>query len=531
MGKYLNLGNDGFAAIRKGSYVDKSGLIAFMNQTLGTNDKLTCVSRPRRFGKSYSAKTLCAYYNKGSDSGHLFDDLEIAGDESYRQNLNQYDVIYLDITWFISTVENIKDTVKYLQREVICELKEQFPGASENSTSLPVVLSQINEVTGSKFIILIDEWDALFREMKDDDALQKEYIQLLRGLFKSSQTDKMIEAAYITGILPVKKYGTQSALTDFREYTMLQPKKLARYVGFTENEVRKLCKQYSLDFEEMKYWYDGYSFYKEKSVYSPNSVMEAVKSEEFGDYWTQTETYEALKLYIEMDEQGLKEAILQMLSGVRCTIDTGTFQNDMTSIKNRDDVLTLLVHLGYLAYDSEAKSVFIPNEEVRQEFVRTIKAGKYTDVAKIILDSEKLIQDTLNMDEKAVAKEIGKIHRKTTAPLFYNNEQALRSVVRYAYISCVGNYIEIQELPSGKGYADLVYLPKKASGLPLLIVELKWDKSDEGAIKQIRDKHYPEVMEDFGGDILLVGINYSTKTQVHSCKIERLHLKRRLSGQ
>lgn len=211
----------------------------------------------------------------------------------------------------------------------------------------------------------------------------------------------MIEAAYMTGILPVKKYGTQSALTDFREYTMIQPKKLAKYVGFTENEVIKLCEQYGLDFGEMKYWYDGYSFYREKSVYSPNSVMEAIKSEEFGNYWTQTETYEALKLYIEMDEQGLKDAIARMLGGAACIIDTGTFQNDITSINNRDDVLTLLIHLGYLAYDSDTKSVSIPNEEVRQEFVRAVKSGKYTDVAKMILDSEKLLQNTLSMNEEA----------------------------------------------------------------------------------------------------------------------------------
>lgn len=521
MGKYLNLGNDGFAAIRKGTYVDKTGLIAFMNGTLGTNDKLTCVSRPRRFGKSYAAKMLCAYYDKSNGSSWLFDDLEIAQDTSYKKYLNQYDVIYLDITWFISTVGNIKDTVTYLQKEVIEELSRKFPDISRFSTSLPVALSHISEVTGSKFIIVIDEWDALFREAKDDDALHREYLQLLRGLFKSSQTDKMIEAAYMTGILPIKKYGTQSALTDFREYTMIQPKKLAKYVGFTENEVKELCVQCGMDFDEMKYWYDGYSFHRVKSVYSPNSVMEAVKSEEFGDYWTQTETYEALKLYIEMDEHGLKDVIVRMLGGERCAVDTGTFQNDMTNIKNRDDVLTLLIHLGYLAYDSDTKSVFIPNEEVRQEFIRAVKGSKYTDVAKIILDSEKIMQDTLNMDENAVAKRIEKIHRKTTAPAFYNNEQALRNVVRSAYICCAGNYIEIQELPSGKGYADLIYLPKKGLNLPILLIELKWDKSEEGAIRQIREKHYPEVFEEYGGDILLVGINYNEKTQIHGCRIEK----------
>lgn len=525
MGRYINPGNDGFTAIRKSLYVDKSGLIAFINKNIGTKDNLICASRPRRFGKSYAAQMLCAYYDKNCNSGHLFCDLEIAKDISYKKHLNKYNVIYLDITWFISTAANIKDTVSYLQKEVVQELKEIFPETPQDASSLPVALSHINKSTGNKFIILIDEWDALFREATEDEKLQKEYIQLLRGLFKSSQTDKIIEASYMTGILPIKKYGTQSALTDFREYSMLQPRKLAEYVGFTEEEVKKLCIQYNMDFDEMKRWYNGYSFNRAKSVYNPNSVIEAVKNEEFGDYWTQTETYEVLKIYIEMDKHGLKDAIIQMLAGNRYTIDTGTFQNDFTNINSKDNVLTLLIHLGYLAYDANTKTVSIPNEEVRQEFVRAVKSSKYTDVAKIILDSEKLLQDTLNMDEKAVAKAIEKIHRTISAPIFYNNEQALRSVIHLAYISCTGNYTEIQELPSGNGYADVVFIPKKNSRFPILVIELKWNKSAESAIKQIYNNHYPDILASHGSDMLLIGINYNTRTKTHSCKIEKFPVK------
>ena len=181
----------------------------------------------------------------------------------------------------------------------------------------------------------------------------------------------------MTGILPIKKYGTQSAMTDFREYTMLSPKQLAEYVGFTEQEVKNLCDQSGMNFEEMKRWYDGYSFSRVKSVYSPNSVIEAVKSEEFGSYWTQTETYQTLQFYIDMDEDGLKQAILQMLGDAAIKIDPGTFQNDMTIIKSKDDVLTLLVHLGYLAYDVDERTVRIPNDEVRQEFIRAVTGHFY----------------------------------------------------------------------------------------------------------------------------------------------------------
>ncbi len=526
MGKYLNTGNAGFQSVRKGLYIDKSGLISFINETLGTKDKLTCISRPRRFGKSFAAQMLCAYYDQSCDSRFLFQDLKIAEDPSFEIYLNKFDVICLDITWFISTVSDIGDTVKYLQREVIRELQETFPEIKQTGDSLPAYLSDISETTGRKFIVIIDEWDALFREARKNDSLQREYIRLLRGLFKSSLTDKMIEAAYMTGILPIKKYGTQSALTDFREYTMLSPKRLAEYVGFTESEVKKLCKIYDMDFEEARHWYDGYSFRKIKSIYSPNSVIESIKNREFGSYWTETETYESLKIYIDMDEDGLKESLVQMLAGADCPVDTGTFQNDMTNIKSRDDTFTLLVHLGYLSYDAEKQSVHIPNEEVRREFLRAVTAGKHRKVAQLIRNSDHLLQDTLSMNENAVAAAIETAHSEGTTPLFYNNEQALRNVIRFAYISCTDEFLRIEELPSGKGFADIVYLPKKNSSMPILLIELKWNKSEDGAIRQIKNRHYPQVLEDYGGDLLLIGINYDVKSQKHTCKIEKYSVEK-----
>lgn len=520
MGMYLNIGNAGFASIRKGLYVDKTGLISFVNAALGTTNKLMCVSRPRRFGKSFATKMLCAYYDKSCDSRSLFEGLEIAKDPSFEKYLNHYDVIYLDITWFISICEKGKNVVEFIQEQVIEELISVYP-VLNGITSLPLALSKASGLSGNKFIVIVDEWDALFREAKENDALQREYIQLLRGLFKSSLTDGMIEAAYMTGILPIKKYGTQSAMTDFREYTMTSPKKLAKYTGFTEEEVKELCVTYHMDFAEMKKWYDGYSFHGAESIYNPNAIIQAIQNGEFGTYWTETETYESLKIYIDMDLDGLKQAIAVMLGGGCYSIDIRTFQNDMMSIKSKDDVLTLLVHLGYLAYDVVAQTVYIPNEEVRQEFIRAVKYGKHREIAELIIASDKLLRDTLAMNTELVAEGIEKAHSSLTAPTFYNNEQALRSVIRFAYISCIGEYSEIQELPSGFGYADVVYLPEKSSLLPAMIIELKWNKSAEGAIKQIKEKKYPQVLERLGSEILLVGINYDEKTKRHECAIEK----------
>lgn len=502
-------------------YVDKSMLIDFVNSTLGTKEKLTCVSRPRRFGKSFATQMLCAYYDRSCDSGYLFRDLEIAKEDSFQQYLNQYNVIYLDITWFISTVERIEDTVKYLQTEVIRELKDTFPAITKEMRSLPIALSDVSDMTGDKFIIIIDEWDALFREAKENVTLQKEYLQLLWGLFKSSITDKMIEAAYMTGILPIKKYGTQSALTDFREYTMIQPAQLAEFVGFSEKEVMELCKKYHLDFDEARKWYDGYSFSRMNSVYNPNSIMQAVKNGEFDDYWTETETYESLKLYIDMNLDGLREAIIAMLGGLRCKINTRTFQNDMSNIKNKDDVLTLLVHLGYLAYDSEKKEVYIPNQEIADEFKNAVEYSGWEGISAALQTSERLLEATIQMDTETVAQELDKVHMSNTSILAYNNELTLSCAITIAYYTAKKDYTIIREYPAGKGFADMVFIPRKYVDKPALIIELKWNHSVQGAIRQIKEKHYTGALEAYMDNLLLVGIAYDRKSKKHECVIEK----------
>lgn len=363
MGKYTNIGNAGFEAIRR----------------------------------------------------ELFDGLEISKDSSFEKFLNKYNVIYLDITLFISRASHMRDVVRSINQEVLAEVKHMFDGI-QKGTDLAETLLYATEITGDKFIMIIDEWDALFREAKDDVKLQKEYIAFLRGLFKSVWTDMIFDAVYITGILPIKKYGTQSAMTDFKEYTMTQPEPLETYIGYTEEEVRDLCADSEFAFETIQKWYDGYIIGNETHIYSPQSVTEAIRRKRIGNCWTQSETYESLKLYIELNEDGLKEAVVQMLGGGRIKIDVSTFQNDLTTIKSRDDVLTLLVHLGYLAYDIDNKAVYIPNEEVREEFIRALTTGKHMEIARLIRDSEHLLEMTLNMDEDAVALAIEKAHKAGTAP-------------------------------------------------------------------------------------------------------------------
>lgn len=526
MGAYVNPGKNGFEEIRKSTYVDKTGLIALINRTIETKQKLTCISRPRRFGKSFAAQMLCAYYDKTCNSAPLFDDLEISTspklNRTYKEHLNQYDVIYLDMTNIIGKAEP-QNMISFIQTSVTDELARAYPKLEHGNTFDETLIHAV-ELTGNKLIVIIDEWDAPIREAPQ---IEKEYLRFLRMLFKSSgTTDKIFAAAYMTGILPIKKDGSESAISDFWEYTMLEPGEFQGYIGFTEADVRSLCLEQNLDFQEAKKWYDGYSYDQVKSIYNPYSIMKAITMKKFKSYWRLSSAADALEDYISGDYDGLFRAVLELLGGFQIPVDTEGFNNDILSVKNRDDVLTLLIHLGYLAYEEESGEVRIPNEEIRREFSKSVREVKSTEALTRMRESSQLILDTIQMKEDAVAAQIERIHAQTVDPLHYNNEQALRSVIQIAYYSYPDYYVRFQELPCGEGYADLVYIPKRGSQMPLLVVELKWNRSAQGAIAQIKKNRYFEPLQDYGGDILLVGINYDknakTERRRHSCVIEKL---------
>ena len=526
MGKYVNPGNEAFRRVVKtGKYVDKSGMIEFTNNIINDLRPLICFSRPRRFGKSIAAHMLAAYYSKGCDSRKIFSGLKIAGLPTFEDELNKNTVIFLDVQWLKSVAMEQGEMgriVPFMQEKVIEELLEIYPNEiDKDEKSLANALFSIYSATKEQFIIIIDEWDCLFREIKENHTLQEEYITFLRAMFKGAASDAFIKLAYITGILPIKKYGTQSALNNFREYTMVSPGKLAEYVGFTESEVQALCERYDMDFEECKRWYDGYSFNLVESVYSPNSVMNAMDNGEFGSYWTTTETYESLRFYIDIDFDDVRKKILTMLSGQTVEIDPRTFQNDMKNMQNSDDVLTLLIHLGYLAYNNSEGYAYIPNEEVRREFVVATRNSSREELSKVIKNSDALLKATLRMDGDEVAERIEMAHQYYANVKFYNNEQALRMVIMLAYVSRVDDYCDFQELPGGKGYADILFFPKKNSRKPALLIELKWNHSCGGAIEQIKEKGYCDAISNYGWDILLVGINYDEKEKKHSCQIEK----------
>ena len=523
MGIYLNPGDDKFFMDRQSEiYVDKSGLIAYLNRVFRTTERFVCVSRPRRFGKSMAANMIAAYYDHTADAEKNFQGMNIAHDANFHEHAGKYDVIHLNMQDFLSRTQDMPEFLNLLQKRVLRDLLKAYPEVDYfDDADLAESMADVYESTRRPFVIVIDEWDCIFREYKDRKDWQEKYLDFLRTWLKDKA---YVGLAYMTGILPIKKYGTHSALNMFREFSMIDAGPLAEYTGFTEAEVRELCQRYRMDFEECKAWYDGYHFNEAGSIYSPRSVVQSMLSHKYSTYWNQTETFEALKIYIDMNYDGLREAIIALMAGERRQVDTSSFSNDMTTFTGMDDVLTLLVHLGYLAYDFDTESVFIPNQEILKEYASATKAGGWDTVAKAIKASDQLLTDTLALQAENVAAGLEAAHMETSH-LTYNDENALAYTVSLAYYAARQKYTLIREFPTGKGFADLVFLPKPHhADLPALLVELKWDKGTDTAIRQIKEKGYLRALEGYVGKVLLVGVSYNKKTKNHKCLIEYVEI-------
>ena len=529
MGTYVNPGNIAFKRIAGSGYVDKSGLIVELNKRICGEESLICVSRPRRFGKTYAAKMLAAYYDCSCNSDELFCDKNVAISPDYTRHINEYNVICFDVTTFISAAKtdqrSLREIPEMIKKALWKDLIEEGFTPEEGDELNDFMIRCIGQSGGKQFVFIIDEWDAIIREARDDEVAQEAYFNLLRGWFKSiSFTGKAVAMAYMTGILPIKKDGSQSAISDFKEFSILEPGCFAEFFGFTEEEVADICEDNGLDFEEMRRWYNGYSVGGMRSVYNPYSVMEAASKKSFKSYWRRTSAAEALKTYIDMDQDGLQDDIVALVSGQRIEVDTDSFQNDFDTFTCKDDVLTLMIHLGYLTYSEQQGSgyAWVPNEEVRIEFEKMLRKAGHKTLVGFIRESDQLLRDTINGDCQKVAEAIQRIHETSFAPTFYNNEQSLRYTIKMAYISCVDQYARVEELPTGHGIADVVFLPKRNSPLPALVIELKWDKDVRGAIEQIKVKNYTSLPYKITGEVLLVGINYNEKTKEHTCLIERV---------
>ena len=559
MGQYLNPGNDNFKINLNGKcYVDKTELIQFLNSLVNTPQRFVSVSRPRRFGKTFAADMVCAYYDRTADSRSLFDtallsqcEPVVVGKEAIHWDayLKKFDVIRLTMTDFFTGEHSVAKEWGKLSRRLIQELDKAYPGVDYDVEDLPYSFGAFHEESKTQFVVVLDEWDSVFRYHENDFDGQRLFLDKLRNWLKDKP---YIALAYMTGILPIKKYGRHSALNMFREYSMMYPRQLAQYTGFTSEEVRNLCSEKGRDFDTVREWYDGYLLSdvnppkikgeddndgeaieqqarKRYHLYSPVSIIETIDSGDLGSHWNNTETYEALNIYIQRNYDGLKDAIALLMNGGRIRIDTSTYQNDMTTFHNRDDVLSLLVHLGYLGFDNESGEVFIPNKEVMEVFKTSTKDNSHwTESFKALKTSQELLNATWEGNEAKVADLVEKAH-DSASNLTYNDEAALSYGIQLAYYAAQGYYTDIKELDTGKGYADLVYLPSPHfADKPVLLIELKYGKGTDAAMDQVRKKEYLARLGHYKGNILVVGINYdkdvpntSPGYKHHTCRIEK----------
>ena len=527
MGTYLNPGYMAYEeALNSEIYVDKTEMILFLNSVLRTNQKYVSVSRPRRFGKTMAADMISAYYDREADSRKLFENRKLSQKAAWDEHLGKYDVIRIVMTDFIREDTTVQDGLNKMKRRILGDLSKKYNSVEYDPDDFLFSMAEFSHESGVLYIIIIDEWDAVFRARKEDKDGQVYYLNFLRDWIKDKP---YIALAYMTGILPIKKYGRHSALNMFDEYSMMTPMQMAPYTGFTEEEVRFICGKHGRDFLKFKDWYDGYEVsdvippdpgynilretgaYPEArhySLYSPLSVVKAARTGYIMNYWNKTETYEALAEYIRMDYDGLKESVALLMDGGRLRIDTSTYQNDMTTFDGRDDILSLLVHLGYLGFDYEHSEVFIPNKEILDEFKASTKTKEWSEPFKAFEISKELLTATWSEDADRVADLLEKAHNRTGNKT-YNDEAALSYAVQYAYYAAQTYYTTILELDTGKGYADIVYLPSpKYPEKPALLIELKYNKDADTAMDQIKRQRYPERLEHYKGNILLVAIDY-----------------------
>ena len=527
MGLYLNPNADAFQmGLNTEIYVDKSLILSELNKLVSSQGNFVCLSRPRRFGKSMAGNMISAYYSKGCDTRDVFSQMKLGQEPGFDKYLNKFNVIKLDLNgWYQNTKK--KNThaslIEQIDKIVAEEFKEQFQNIvfGEDENSIDKCISKVYKLTGEKFVIIIDEYDVLIREQVPQ-SLFDSYLSFLNGLFKDTAIRPAIALAYITGIIPIVRDKVQSKLNEFTEYTMLDAAQFAPHVGFTAEETKALCEQYGCDFAEFERWYDGYKLSDEVSLFNPKSVTSSISRKRMGSYWSATGSFEALKDYILMDFEGIRQDVVTMISGDSVEVDVGSFLNTLDKFESKDDVFTYLIHLGYLNYNFEEQTCCIPNEEVRQEWVRSVKLSPdYKKLMEIIKASKKLLDATVEGNEEAVAKALDAAHTEVTNPLTYNDEHCFQSAICLAYFYANTRYTLFKELPTGKGYADLVLIPYLPN-IPAMVIELKHNKSAGSALQQIKDKNYCQALNNYKGDLLFVGVNYDEKTKEHSCKIERL---------
>ncbi len=493
-------------------FVDKSGMIETVNARINTMNRYLCVTKPRRFGKTSALNMLGAYYCKAYDTAALFDGLRISMSATWRTHLNRYSVIHLSLNRLPDRDGTYQDYVNGIRDAIRQDIQEAYPKTRNKEWGS---LVDMLTATEDQFIFIIDEWDYIFSHELYPEH-QGEFLEFLRNLLKDQS---YVALAYMTGVLPIKKYSTGSALNMFKEYTMLKDPHFEEYFGFTESEVRALSeKQSALTMEEISDWYDGYQTRTGARLYNPRSVVCALEDATCQSYWTRTGKMDEVLFFLKYNIGEVRDDVIRMVNGMPVRIDIKKeYTAGQESPANRKDIYSAMVIYGLLSYhDGELR---IPNKELMLEFEEALEDEDFGYVADLVRKSEKVLDATLEKRGDAVASYLHNIHNSEIPILKYNDENSLSCVVTLAYLSARNQYRIEREEKSGKGFADFVFYPKKKN-LPGIILECKANDTPLAAIAQIKNKEYDEKLRAKKIEkILAVGLSYDTNRKEHQCVI------------
>lgn len=491
-------------------YVDKSLLIEKINDMIGCDNCYVCITRPRRFGKTTNVSMLAAYYTTGYDNQNLYKGLKIENRESFQEHLNKHHVVYIDFSRLPDQCDSFNDYITWINNRLKNDMLEAYGVNEDQSDAIQDIFNKTNE----KFIFILDEWDSIFYKDFMSKQDKKVYLEFLKGLLKDQP---YVELAFMTGVLPIAKYSVGSELNMFEEFSFLNDYKYEDFYGFGEEEVKELCTIHPKPgYEALKYWYDGYYKNDGTSLFNPRSVSLALQNEYCKNYWTETGPMNEIANVIEHNVDEVREDIVKMVSGISVEVELDGYGATQPELSSRDEILSAMVVYGFLSYhDNELR---IPNRELMEKFEKVLKRDSMGVIAGITKQSKAVLQAILAMDGEKVAQFMEAVHDEEIPFIKYNDENSMSCVITLCYLYARNYYDIAREAKSGKGYVDYLFIPKKAQ-YPPIILELKFNKSAEDAMNQIKEKNYIAKVKEYK-EVLLVGINYDAKTKHHECIIE-----------
>jgi len=495
-------------------FVDKSELIEKINKLIGSSSQFLCITRPRRFGKTINAMMLESYYSKNANFKHIFDNLKISKSDTYEKHLNKHNVVYLNFSNPLNKSENYNEFIDGFYNQIVNDLEELYKVNIDRNITLGKIFEDISSQTGEGFIFIIDEWDFIFNNNLFSKEERDKYLLFLKDLLKDRP---YVELCYMTGVIPIAKHSTGSALNMFDECTFLNDIEYYSFYGFTTEEVENLCKkQDKLSMDELREWYDGYKI-QGIDLYNPRSVVYALRKGFCQSYWTSTGPMDEIMYFINNNVTDVKKDIISMISGEPVYIQLEGYGTENLSLETRDEILSAMSVYGLLSYHDE--TLEIPNKELLLKFSRSLRDKNLQEISKLLSRSFDLLRATINQDTETMAEIIQYTHDIYTSIIKYNDENSLSCIITIAYISAIENYHIVREMPAGIGFADFIFFPKDISK-PSFIIELKRNSTSEEALKQIFEKRYDLALKDYTGLKLAIGISYDSNLKKHSITIK-----------